>query len=76
MANEEADPLVELRGQMPRSIISVIDAVAIAKRKNRMDIVNRVMLIWAKEQLHVANVVGNTTRGNPPLPETDWGRLE
>jgi hypothetical protein len=75
MATDDRE-LVELRGHMPASIVAVIDAVAIAKRKSRMDIVNRVMLIWAREQLHVATVVGNTTRGNPPLPETDWGRLE
>ena len=75
MASDDRD-LVELRGHMPASVIAVIDAIAIARRKNRMDIVNRVMLIWAKEQLHVANVVGNTTRGNPPLPDTDWGGME
>jgi hypothetical protein len=66
----------ELRGQTPKSILAVIDAVAIAKRKNRIDIVNHVMLAWAKEQVHLATVIANTTRGNPPLPDTDWGRLE
>jgi hypothetical protein len=76
VANDEPDKLVELRGSMPAAIVAVIDAVAIAKRKNRMDVVNSVMLRWAKDQLHLATVVGNTTRGNPPLPETDWGRLE
>lgn len=73
MATEE---MVELRGKTPRGIVDVIDAVANAKRVDRMDVVNRVLLLWAREQVHVSTVVGNVTRGNPPLLDSNWTPLE
>ena len=70
------DDLVEYRGKAPKGVLAVVDAFAIAKRTDRTAIINRILLGWAKEQIHLSTVVANTTRGNPPLPESDWGALE
>lgn len=61
---------------MPKSIMAVVDAMVVVNRTDRNAVFNQVMLVWAKRQLHLANVVANTTRGNPPLPESSWGTLE
>lgn len=71
-----ADDPVELRGPTSRAVIAVVDAFAIAKRTTRMAVVNSILLAWAREQMHLANVIANTTRGNPPLPDSDWGPTE
>lgn len=70
------DDLVELRGMSHRAVIAFIDGFAIAKRQNRMQVVNRILLNWAREQAHIQSVMANTTRGNPPLPDTGWNELE
>jgi hypothetical protein len=69
MANDE---LVELRGNTPRQIIDVIDAVSSARRISRIELVNRILSKWARDQLHEANVVARVIRGNPPLVEGEW----
>lgn len=68
--------LVELRGLSPRSVIAYVDGYAMAKRSNRMAVINKILLAWARDQAHVANVLQNTTRGNPALPDTGWDSLE
>lgn len=73
MAN---DDLVELRGQTPRQIIDVIDAVSAARRISRMELVNRILSKWTRDQLHEATVVSRVTRGNPPVSDSGWSPLE
>ncbi len=76
MAAVDPDSLIELRGKSPKAIIDVVDAVAIANRIDRIDVVNAVLLKWARKQVHVSTVVGNVTRGNPQLMDSDWSALE
>ncbi len=70
------DDLVELRGKTPKSVVAYLDAFALAKRMDRMEVVNRILLGWAREQQHLQSVMSNVTRGNPSLPESGWGALE
>lgn len=41
------DGIIEVRGGLPREVVEVIDAVAIAERSDRMVIIRRVMAEWA-----------------------------
>ena len=67
---------IELRGQSPKSVIAIVDAIAIANRVDRIDVVNAVLLRWARKQAHTSTVVANVTQGNPPLPDSNWSPLE
>jgi hypothetical protein len=71
-----ADDLVELRGKTPKSVVAYLDAFALAKRMDRMEVVNRILLTWAREQEHLQSVLASVTRGNPSLPDSGWGRME
>lgn len=37
----------ELRGQTPKPILAVLDAVSIARRKSRIALVNEILAEWA-----------------------------
>jgi len=76
MAARTHEDTVELRGWTPKNTIAVIDAVAIANRVDRFDVVNAVLLRWARKQVHVATVVGNVTQSNPSLSDSAWSELE
>jgi protein involved in temperature-dependent protein secretion len=54
---------VELRGDTPRWIIDILDAVAMARggKTSRMDILNEVAAEWASRRLHEANLVLRVT---------------
>lgn len=60
---------VELRGTCPRETVDVLDAVSAARGLSRMQVVNEVLSEWARQQLHVATVLGRVLRGNPALAE-------
>lgn len=70
------DELVELRGNCSRRTVDMLDAVSSARRITRIELVNRILNKWAKEQWHEANVVHRVTRGNPAPPESGWSDLE
>ena len=55
---------VELRGEIDRRIIDVLDAVSKAKRISRMEQVAIVLDQWAREKVHEANLVQSMTRGH------------
>ena len=74
MASE--DDLVELRGKCPKAIVDVLDAVAIANRCDRIDVVNDILLKWARKKVHESTVVGRVTNGNPRLTDSGWSALE
>lgn len=48
---------VELRGDMPRRIIDVVDAVSVARRLSRNKLVQEILSAWVDEQLHVVQVI-------------------
>lgn len=70
---------VELRFNVPRWVAEVVDAHCSAKRMSRTDIAKGVMDKWARNELHLASVIGRVTRGNgnvpPPEPPSGWGEL-
>lgn len=63
---------VELRGEVPRDLIDVIDAVAMARGCTRMEMVQQVLHAWACDRVHESTLIQRVTRGNPPL--SDAGR--
>lgn len=60
---KESIEMVELRGDVPRYMIDMIDAVAKAKKTNRMAIVRGVLNHWIKEKLDEATIVKRVMRG-------------
>jgi hypothetical protein len=67
---------VELRGEVPRDLIDVIDAVALARGVTRIDLVQQILSRWARERVHEANVIHRVTGGNPPLSESNGSRSD
>lgn len=64
---------VELRGECPRHIVDVLDAVAVARDKTRIQIANEVLGAWADKVLHEATLVQRVIQRNPTRPETTGG---
>jgi hypothetical protein len=64
---------VELRGECPRRIVDVLDAVAVARDKTRIQIANEVLGAWADKVLHEATLVQRVIQRNPTRPETTGG---
>lgn len=60
---------VELRGEIPREVVDVLDAVAQARRVSRMEIVSIVLSQWAQERALEATLIQRVTRGNPFAPD-------
>jgi len=60
---------VELREEIPRDLIDVIDAVSAARGVSRRQVVMDVLHVWASDRVHEATVIMRVTRGNPPLAE-------
>lgn len=55
MALSAAD--VELRGQVPRDVVNVLDAVSTARRMNRMELVVEILAEWALKQRQIAEAI-------------------
>lgn len=56
---------VELRGEIPRDLADVVDAVSIAEGRSRVQQVIVVISEWAERQRRIANVLHAVTRNNP-----------
>lgn len=54
---------VELRGDVDREIVDVLDAVAKAKRRSRMEVVEQALREWADGKLHESTLVVRLSRG-------------
>lgn len=65
---------VELRGECPRTVVDVLDAVAIARDKTRIQIANEVLGAWAEKVLHEATLVHRVIQRNPVRPEIIGGQ--
>lgn len=63
-------PVTELRGNCPRLIVDVLDAVSQARGTTRTDLVNELLGEWAEKQLHEASLIHRVTRGNPLVAES------
>lgn len=67
---------VELRGDSPEEVVSVIDAISIARRMNRMQLVNEILGEWVRQKLHETTLVQRVMRINPPQSEPTPGVSE
>lgn len=56
---------VELRGEIPRDLADVIDAVSIAEDRSRIQQVIAVLGEWAARQRRIATVMHRLSQGNP-----------
>lgn len=65
-----SDDLVELRGLAPRKVVDVLDAVALARKVSRTDIVNEVLAEWAAARVHESVLVLRCTKGEGSVKET------
>ncbi len=60
---------VELRGEIPRDIADVVDAVSIAEGRTRTQQVTVILGEWAERQRRIASVLHKITRCNPTAPD-------
>lgn len=60
----------ELRGECPREVLDVLDAVAFARDKTRIAIANEVLGEWAKKVRHEATLVQRVIQRNPALSDS------
>jgi hypothetical protein len=67
------DTTTELRGDCPRWIVDVLDAVSMAGNQTRTALVNQVLEKWAREKVHEASMVSRMVRSNPQRAD-DSGR--
>ena len=58
-----ADAKVELRGNVSRESVDVIDAIVAANPgMNRMELVDDILKFWAKKKVHEAILIQRITR--------------
>lgn len=53
----------ELRGQTPKPILAVLDAVSTARRKSRIALVNEILAEWALQAESEAVAITRVLRG-------------
>lgn len=63
----------ELRGECPRSIVNVLDAVSMARDVPRNTIVNEVLGEWAAKKLHESMLINRVAGSNPTGTEPIGG---
>nr|WP_174864106.1 hypothetical protein [Comamonas jiangduensis] len=59
----------ELRGNCPKSLLSALDALAMARNLDRTAYVNQVLDAHVADEVHKASVLVRRLRGNPFLPD-------
>lgn len=60
-----SDHLIELRGEIPREVMDVIDAVVQATPgASRMSIVREILGEWVDRKVHEATLIQRVRRGN------------
>ena len=64
-----AGEIGELRGNCPKSLLSALDALAMARNLDRTAYVNQVLDAHVADEVHKASVLVRTLRGNPFLPD-------
>lgn len=70
------DDSIELRGNCPRFIVDVLDAVSQSRRMSRTELVNEVLKTWARGAVHQSMLIARVTKGNPQLSDSSWSDLE
>lgn len=70
-----SDHLIELRGEIPRDLIDVIDAVVAATPgANRMSVVREILSDWCERKIHEASLIQRVRRGNGNASESGRSR--
>jgi hypothetical protein len=70
-----ADPFVELRGEVLREHVDVLDAVAQATPgASRMSVLREIISEWVQHEKHRAMLVNRVTQGNGSAPEAARSR--
>jgi hypothetical protein len=64
----------ELRADCPREVIDVLDAISLAQRLTRNQLVLRILHDWARDRRHEASLVARLSRGNLPDAENSGGQ--
>lgn len=65
----DGEQVGELRGECPRWILNVLDAVSMAEDRTRTALVNDILGEYAKKKKHEAMLVQKLAGGNPAEPE-------
>lgn len=65
---------VELRGECPRAIVDVLDAVSMARDKTRIALVNEILSEWSQKVLHEHSLLSRVVHVTPPHAESAGGR--
>ena len=69
------DPFVELRGDVPREHVDVMDAVVQATPgASRMSILREIISEWVEHEKHRAMLVSRVSRSNGNAPEPERNR--
>jgi len=70
-----ADPFVELRGDVLREHVDVMDAVAQATPgASRMSVLREIITEWYSRKLHEHTLIERVRRGNGNEPEAERNR--
>lgn len=68
--------LVELRGEVPREVVDVLDAVVAATPgASRMSVLRSVLGEWVARKKHEAMLIQRVTGGNGSAPECGRNRV-
>lgn len=54
---------VEIRGQAPRLIVDVLDAISLTRRITRWELVNSILTEWADDRMREATAVMRVAGG-------------
>lgn len=68
---DDAGNSTELRTECPREVVDVLDAVSLAKRLTRGQMVVAILSDWARDRQHEASLIARLGRGNPAEPAGD-----
>lgn len=67
------EPSVELRAQVPRRLVDMLDAVSLARGLNRTELLVEVLDTWHQTRVREATLIHRLVRGKTVLPESDGG---
>lgn len=70
-----SDDKVEVRFDVSRAVFDVYDAKRMALRMSKQAMGESIFTDWARQELHLAKVVMNVTRGKGIDSPSGWGEL-
>lgn len=60
---------VELRGECPREVVDMLDALSMAADVTRTALINEILKAHTDKEKHKAMLIYRVAMGNPELPE-------